>query len=75
MSVLLLFLPIIVMSIHLPKPDGPCPLWIVEEVILLSNTIDVPLGLYSVFQSILNSNMHDATLSLGKYYFKVSRSY
>ena len=39
---MLLFLRSICMHIYLRKTDGSCPLCIIEEDILLSNTIDVP---------------------------------
>ena len=70
-DVLVLFVLRMVINFHLPSLDDLFPLWIIEEDILLSDTITVPLRSYSEFESILDSNMHVVTLSLGQCCFIV----
>ena len=41
-EVMVLFLARMDVNVHLSKPDVSCPLFIIEENIVLSDTIDVP---------------------------------
>ena len=70
-DVLVLFVLRMVINFYLPSLDNFFPLWIIEEDILLSDTITVPLGSYSEFESILDSNVHVVTLLLGQCCFIV----
>ena len=55
-----------VMNVYIPNPNVYYSLWIIEEDSSLSGTIGVPPVFYSVFQSMLDSDMHVVTLSLSQ---------
>ena len=70
-DVWVLFLPSIVMNVHLPMPDGSCPFCRTAEEILLKANIDVPPGLESEFHLIFDLDVQKLILSFDQVSYSV----